>query len=94
MSTGVSAAGPHQGQPVRTAGEPLERARAAMIMVHGRGATAESILMLANHLQQPGFAYLAPQAAGNTWYPYSFLAPIPQNEPGISSGIAVIAGLL
>ena len=94
MSAGVSAAGPHQGQPVRTAGEPLERARAAMIMVHGRGATAESILTLANELRQPGFAYLAPQAAGNTWYPYSFLAPIPHNEPGISSGMAVITGLL
>ncbi len=86
--------GPHQGQPVRTAGEPLERAQAAMVMVHGRGATADSILTLASELAQPGFAYLAPQAAGNTWYPYSFLAPIRQNEPGISSGMAVITGLL
>ena len=86
--------GPHQGQPVLTAGEPLDRAQAAMIMVHGRGATAESILTLADELAQPGFIYLAPQAAGNTWYPNSFLAPIPSNEPGISSGLAVIAGLL
>jgi len=86
--------GPHQGQPVLTAGEPLDRAQAAMIMVHGRGATAESILTLADELAQPGFIYLAPQAAGDTWYPNSFLAPIPSNEPGISSGLAVIAGLL
>lgn len=86
--------GPHQGQPVLTAGEPLQAARAAMIMVHGRGATAESILALAGELPQPGFAFLAPQAAGNTWYPNSFLAPIPSNEPGLSSGLAVIAGLL
>jgi predicted esterase len=65
-----------------------------MIMVHGRGATAESILTMAAELAQPGFIYLAPQASGNTWYPNSFLAPIPSNEPGISSGLAVLAGLI
>src|ERR1700730_4035121 len=86
--------GPHQGLPVLTAGEPLASARAAMIMVHGRGATAEDILMLAEELPHPGFAYLAPEAAGNTWYPNSFLAPITSNEPGLSSGLAVIASLL
>ncbi len=84
---------PHQGQAVWTAGEPLDRAKAAMIMIHGRGATAESILSLAEALDQPGFAYLAPQAAGYTWYPNSFLAPLPSNEPGLSSGLAVIASL-
>jgi predicted esterase len=76
------------------AGTPLDRARAAMVMVHGRGATAESILTLAGELDQPGFAYLAPQAAGNTWYPNSFLAPIASNEPGLSSGLAAIAQVL
>ncbi|GIK40118.1 MAG: phospholipase/carboxylesterase [Chloroflexota bacterium] len=86
--------GPHQGQPVLAAGEPLDRAQAALIMVHGRGATAESILTLADELAQPGFVYLAPQAAGYTWYPNSFMAPIPSNEPGISSGLAVLAGLV
>lgn len=86
--------GPHQNQPLLTAGAPLERAQAAMILVHGRGATAESILALAAELDQPGFAYLAPQAAGNTWYPNSFLAPIEQNEPGLSSGLAVIEEVL
>lgn len=86
--------GPHQGLPVRTAGEPLASARAAMILVHGRGANAADILMLAEELAQPGFAYLAPEAAGNTWYPNSFLAPIASNEPGLSSGLAVIAALL
>ncbi len=86
--------GPHQGQPVLVAGEALDRARAAMVMIHGRGATAESILELAHELKQPGFIYLAPQAAGNTWYPNSFLAPIASNEPGLSSGFAVIASLL
>ena len=87
-------AGPHQGQPVVVAGEPLDLARAAMVMVHGRGATAESILTLTDELAQPGFVYLAPQAAGNTWYPYSFLAPLSHNEPGISSGIAAIGDVL
>lgn len=86
--------GPHQGQPVRTAGAPLDQARAAMVMVHGRGATAESILTLASALDRPDFAYLAPQAAGSTWYPYGFMSPIPSNEPGISSGLQAIRDVL
>jgi phospholipase/carboxylesterase len=86
--------GPHQNQPLFLAGEPLQSARAAMIMVHGRGAMAQDILALTAELQQPGFTYLAPQAAGNTWYPNSFLAPIPSNEPGLSSGLAVITSIL
>ncbi len=65
-----------------------------MVMVHGRGATADSILSLADALDIDGFAFLAPQAAGNTWYPNSFLAPIAANEPGISSGLEAIAGVL
>jgi phospholipase/carboxylesterase len=82
--------GPHQGQPVLVTGEPLGRARAAMVMVHGRGASAEDILRFATDLAQPGFAFLAPQAANGTWYPNSFLAPIPSNEPGLSSGLALL----
>jgi predicted esterase len=86
--------GPHQGQPVLRAGAPLEQARAAMLMIHGRGATAESILTLVPEIDQPGFAYLAPQAAGNTWYPYSFTAPIADNEPYLSSALAAVAEAL
>src|SRR6266567_292374 len=86
--------GPHRGQPVLVAGEALERAKAAMIMIHGRGASAEDMLGLAAEVHQPGFSYLAPQAAGYTWYPYSFLEPIARNEPGLSSGLAAIASLL
>ena len=85
---------PHAGQPVLTNGVPLEQARAAMVMVHGRGATAESILTLVPALDQPGISYLAPQARGNTWYPYSFLSPIAQNEPGITSGMRSIERVL
>ena len=65
-----------------------------MVMVHGRGATAESILSLVPALTANGFAFLAPQAAGNTWYPNSFLAPIPSNEPGITSGLNAIADVI
>jgi len=82
--------GPHQGQPVRTAGGPLDQAKAAMLMVHGRGARAEDILSLADELAQPGFAYLAPQAAENTWYPNRFTAPISSNEPWLSSALAFV----
>jgi predicted esterase len=63
-------------------------------MVHGRGATAESILELRRELAAPDLAYVAPQAAGYTWYPYSFLAPMERNEPGLSSGLARIGEVL
>ena len=86
--------GPHEGQPLLMGGEALDRAAAAMVMVHGRGAAAEDILELTGELKQAGFAYLAPQAAQHSWYPNSFLAPIPSNEPGLSSGLAVIASIL
>jgi phospholipase/carboxylesterase len=86
--------GPHQGRPVRTAGVPLSQARQAMVMLHGRGATAESILSLASELDAPDFAYLAPQAGGNSWWPQSFLAPIASNEPGISSAMVAVEDVL
>jgi predicted esterase len=76
------------------AGEPVSRARAAMLMVHGRGATAESILSLAYEFDQPGFAYLAPQAADNTWYPNRFLVPLAENEPWLSSALAFVGEVL
>lgn len=85
---------PHQDQKVYTAGKPLAEAKAAMILVHGRGATAPSILSLSQELDHPDLAYLAPQAANYTWYPYSFLAPLDHNEPGLSSGLAKIGELV
>lgn len=85
---------PHQGQTVLTAGAPLATARAAMIMIHGRGATAPSILGLAAELNQPDWAYVAPQAAGNTWYPYSFMMPLEHNEPDLSSALATVGRVL
>lgn len=65
-----------------------------MVMMHGRGAAAESILTLVPALDRDHFAYLAPQAGGNTWYPYGFMSPIAQNEPGISSGLQAIRDVL
>jgi predicted esterase len=87
-------AGPHQGQPVLQAGEPLERARAAMILVHGRGASATDIMTIADEVTFPGVAYLAPQAAGSTWYPNPFTAPLEANEPYLSSALEVLSSLL
>lgn len=86
--------GPHQGQPVLTTGQPLDHATTAMVLVHGRGASAKDILTLVPDLAQLDCAYLAPQAADNTWYPNRFLAPIADNEPWLSSGLAAIADVL
>jgi len=85
---------PHAGQPVRTAGAPLDDARAAVIMIHGRGASAESILTLATALPARDVAFLAPQAAGGAWYPLGFMSPIARNEPGITSAMRTIDRLL
>jgi phospholipase/carboxylesterase len=88
-----SAQGPHAGQPVLHHGPPIAQARRVAILIHGRGASADDILGLVPELGTNDVAYLAPQAAGHTWYPYSFLSPIPQNEPGITSALGVIARL-
>lgn len=82
---------PHAGAPTLRAGAPLPEARSAMIMLHGRGATAESILSLAAEFRVPGIAYIAPQAAGNAWYPLSFLAPLERNEPFLTSALATVS---
>ena len=88
-----SPVGPHAGRPLLSWGAPLSAAKAAMIMVHGRGASADDILGLAPELEARDFAYLAPQAAGHTWYPNRFLAPLESNEPGLSSALSVLAAL-
>ncbi len=80
--------------PVLIAGKPLDEARAAMILLHGRGATAQSILSLADHLHHPDFVYLAPQAPGNQWYPNRFMTPLAGNEPHLSGALAVVDGLV
>lgn len=86
--------GPHQGQELLTAGKAVDAAQSAMILIHGRGASAYDILELGYYLAPPEMAQLAPQAANSTWYPYSFLSPLPQNEPDLSSALRVIGDLV
>lgn len=85
---------PHGGAPVVVEGRPLGEGRVVVIMVHGRGAGPKNILELAPTLRLDDATFLAPAASHGTWYPQSFLSPIEQNEPGITSGIAVIHGLI
>lgn len=85
---------PHRNQPVLAAGEPLETARAVMIMIHGRGASARDILSLAQELPQEGFTFLAPQAANSVWYPYRFMEPMESNEPYLSSALKLVDSLI
>jgi phospholipase/carboxylesterase len=79
---------------ILAAGTAIDQAEKAMIFIHGRGADARGILEIADLLQVKGFALLAPQATGNTWYPYSFLSPVAMNEPWLGSAIATIHGLI
>ncbi len=82
--------GPHQGQPVSAAGAPAEEALVGMILVHGRGASADNMLLFANEFDRDKIHYRALQAHRQSWYPNSFLAPRDQNEPGITSGLQAI----
>ena len=77
-----------------SAGVPLARADKAVIMLHGRGATAADILSLTDHFETSDLAYIAPQAPGNSWYPYSFLAPLDRNEPALSQALAMVGELI
>jgi phospholipase/carboxylesterase len=77
-----------------TAGIPIQQARKAIIMLHGRGASAASILSLKDHLQLDGYAIFAPQATEHSWYPYSFMAPVSNNQPELDSALQVIDELV
>src|SRR6185437_1195168 len=88
-----SAEDPHAGQPVLHAGPAVEAARIVAILLHGRGASAQDILGLAWQFTVRDVAYVAPQAAESTWYPYSFLAPLQQNEPWLGSALHVVSNL-
>ena len=77
-----------------TAGTPAKDAGAALIMIHGRGGTAQNIISLAGDLNVKNMAIYAPQATNNSWYPYSFMAPEEQNQPALSSALEVIGDLV
>src|ERR1700683_5263000 len=85
---------PHGGQSVLHRGGPLDSAKGAAVLLHGRGASAEDILGLADEFDLPDLAYFAPQAAGNTWYPSSFLAPTNQNQPWLDSALNLVGTVL
>jgi phospholipase/carboxylesterase len=82
-------------QQVQQGGAPLTTAKKVLIMVHGRGDNAKAFIGLANELNVAAdeFAFLAIQAVQNTWYPYSFLAPVQQNEPALSTSLAGLSEL-
>ena len=86
--------GPHEQRIAATAGEPLESAKTAVIMVHGRGDSAPGILGLASAIHVPGVAYVAPQATHNTWYPNSFMAPMESNQPWLDSALQTVGGVV
>ena len=86
--------GPHEQRIAATAGEPLEGAQAAVIMVHGRGDSAPGILGLASAIHVPGVAYVAPQATHNTWYPNSFMAPMESNQPWLDSALQTVGSVV
>lgn len=85
---------PHAGQPVLSLGPAPEKAAATLIMIHGRGASAESILALYAELNIANLAAVAPEAAYSTWYPYSFLTPMEQNQPFLDSALKRIGTLV
>lgn len=85
---------PHAGGAVLQAGAPLGEAELAVVLLHGRGGSAEDILGLGSAFGLPGVAYVAPQAAGHTWYPLSFLAPREANEPFLSSALAKVGSVV
>tara|TARA_R110002124_G_scaffold55457_2_gene156744 strand:- start:87 stop:725 length:639 start_codon:yes stop_codon:yes gene_type:complete len=84
----------HSAKNVIYKGVALQEATKVMIMIHGRGASAQSILSLSDYFENDTMAYIAPQAEGSTWYPYSFLVPEKENEPSLSSGLEVINTLV
>lgn len=88
--SGPHAGVPHAGARVARGGAALADAAGAVVLLHGRGATAEGILDLGRAFERPDLALLAPQAAGGAWYPDSFLAPLDANEPWLSSAVEAV----
>jgi len=84
----------HDSTNFVTQGASLVTARKVVLMLHGRGASAQDILSLSNYLPNEDMAYIAPQATQNTWYPYSFMAPNEANEPRLSSALGVVETLV
>lgn len=71
-------------------GKTLDENSRVLLMIHGRGGSAEDIMSLASHLNVKDFHVMAPQATNNSWYPYSFMAPVSANEPWLSSTMELL----
>ncbi len=84
----------HQGQPVLQFGTALEDAQLVVILLHGRGATSESMISIADALKLDGVSFLAPQAALNRWYPNTAFGPLKANEPDLSLALKTIDTLV
>ena len=84
----------HAGGAVLQAGAPLDKADLAVVLLHGRGGSAEDILELGSAFHLPNVSYLAAQAEGHSWYPFSFLAPRESNEPYLSSALAKVEAVV
>jgi predicted esterase len=94
VSTLPAAADPHAGQRIVHRGAGWTKTRLAVILLHGRGSAPEDLLELADEWNIPDIAYLAPAAAGGTWYPESFLAPMDRNEPWLTSALRTVERVL
>src|SRR5258708_4439095 len=94
FTQGAGSADAHAEQPVLTDGPNAEQSDAVLLLLHGRGGTAESILPVYRELTLPTVTAIAPQAAGYTWYPHSFLAPIDANQPFLDSALNRIESLV
>ncbi len=84
----------HANQPVLGVGPGLDESKAAMVMIHGRGASAQDILGLTAELNAEGMTFIAPQAANNAWYPHSFLEPMDKNEPFLTDALNLLAATM
>ena len=93
MSLTLVAPAPHGGRPVFLGGTPVAEAKGALLLLHGRGADAAGMLELASTIAPRGFAFFAPEAARNTWYPFPFIEPMERNEPALSSALAAVRAL-
>ena len=84
----------HRDQPILVQGAPLADAAGAVILAHGRGGSARDMQELAREIDRPQFAYLAPEAAGHTWYPYSMLERLERNQSHLSSALCLLEKVL
>ena len=96
QSTLTAATGlpPHAGMPLHMFGSEINNATRVVVLIHGRGAGAAGIASLATEFGLPNVTYIVPEASGKVWYPFSFLSPVAANEPGLSSGLSVIDGII